>query len=60
MICPELEKVIIECQKELSNARKENINMEGEVRTVEQHLFKAMEILQNVLPPIDCQAEDKD
>lgn len=53
MLSIELQEAIHKCRTELSEAERENTKIKGDVRTVEQHLFNAKEILQNVLPPLD-------
>jgi len=53
MLSTELQEAINECRTELGKAEHENIKIKGDVRIVEQHLFKAKKILQNVLPPMD-------
>jgi len=51
MPSPKFQKVIQDCRVELRNAERENI--ESNLQKVEQHLFNAKKILQNVLPPTD-------
>jgi len=53
MLSTELQEAIHDCRSELRKAERENIKIKGDVRTVEQHLFNAKKVLQNVLPPTD-------
>jgi hypothetical protein len=50
------QQTIQNLKAELLNAEQEN--MKGNICKVEQYFFKAYEILQNVLPPIDHQPEE--
>ena len=53
MLSTEFQEAIHKCRTELSKAERENTKIKGDVRIVEQHLFNAKKILEDMLPPTD-------